>query len=134
MRRTKVLLVDDEVEFASALAERLHYRNYNATAVFNANDAVQVARKEFPDVMVVDLKLPGGSGLEIVEAIRQFDPEVAVILLSGHGSITSKELLESGSITDYAVKPIDIEELVEKIDRAKQIHDAQVIKEGKDHV
>jgi len=59
MTRTKVLLLDDEVEFASALSERLQLRNYDAKAVYNAEDALTVLHSDPPDVVLLDLKMPG---------------------------------------------------------------------------
>lgn len=125
MKRAKVLLVDDEEEFASALAERLKLRNYDAKAVFNAEDAVAVVLNDQPDVMVLDVKMPGIGGVDLFRAVSQIAPGIRVIILSGHGSIQSlgKEL--GGEVFDYALKPVDFEDLKEKIDRALQEQSTQ---------
>jgi DNA-binding NtrC family response regulator len=119
MARTKVLLVDDEVEFVSALAERLQMRNYDAQAVYSAEDAITAARSNPPDVMLLDLKMPVMSGIEVLKYVKQYIPEIKVIMLTGHGTVNEGTEGKSGDIFDYAVKPIDINELIEKIEKAK---------------
>ncbi len=120
MTRTKVLLVDDEVEFASALAERLQIRNYDAKAAYNALEALNSIYSDKPDVVVLDMKIPGMDGLEILKTIKQFDPTIEVIILTGHGAIESvKEGLRSGAF-EYIMKPVDIGELTSKIDKAQK--------------
>lgn len=120
MKRAKVLLVDDEVEFASALAERLKLRSYDARAVFCAEDAVAAVLNDPPEVMVLDIKMPGISGVDILRAVKQIAPGITVIMLSGHGNIEGIGEELRGDIFDYALKPIDFEQLKEKIDRALQ--------------
>jgi DNA-binding NtrC family response regulator len=122
MARTKVLLVDDEVEFVSALAERLQMRNYDAQAVYSAEDAITVARSNPPDVMLLDLKMPVMSGMEVLKYLKQYIPDIKVIMLTGHGTVDEGPEGKSGDIFDYAMKPIDINELIEKIEKAKQKH------------
>jgi DNA-binding NtrC family response regulator len=115
-----VLLVDDEVEFASALAERLQIRNYDAKAAYNALEALNSIYSDKPDVVVLDMKIPGMDGLEILKTIKQFDPTIEVIILTGHGAIESvKEGLRSGAF-EYIMKPVDIGELTSKIDKAQK--------------
>ena len=119
MARTKVLLVDDEVEFASALAERLQMRNYDAQAVFSAEDAITAARSDPPDVMLLDLKMPVMSGTEVLRYVKQYIPDIRVIMLTGHGTVNEGPEGKSGDVFDYAMKPIDISELIEKIEKAR---------------
>jgi len=122
MARTKVLLVDDEVEFASALAERLQMRDYDAQAVYSAEDAITVARSNPPEVMLLDLKMPVMGGLEVLKYVKQYIPSIKVIMLTGHGAVDEGLVgIDEGAL-DYAMKPIDIKELIEKIEKAKQKH------------
>ncbi len=119
MTPTKVLLVDDEVEFASALSERLRLRNYDAKAIYRAEDALPTVENDKPDVVLLDLKMPGVDGIEVLKAIKQFDPTIGVIILSGHGD---REIADEGiraGAFDYIMKPMDIEQLIVKIDKAK---------------
>ncbi len=119
MVQTKVLIVDDEMEFASTLAERLQIRGYNAKSVYCAEDAISFSRNDPPDVMLLDLRMPGTSGIEALKTIKQFNPSIQVIMLTGLGaSEESTEGMESGAF-DCIMKPVDIENLVVKIDNAK---------------
>lgn len=119
MTVTKVLLVDDEVEFASALSERLRLRNYDAKAVYHAEDALPAVRKDKPDVVLLDLKMPGMDGIEILKSIKDFNPAIQVIILSGHGDKeTVDEGIKAGAL-DYVMKPVDIGEIIRKIEQAK---------------
>ncbi|HSB52268.1 MAG TPA: response regulator, partial [Dissulfurispiraceae bacterium] len=111
-----------EEEFATALAERLKLRNYDARAAFNAEDAMAVVLKDPPDVMVLDMKMPGISGVDIFKVVRQVSPTVEVIILSGHGSIQTLDKELEGEIFDYALKPVDFDDLRQKIDKAFEKH------------
>jgi len=111
----KVLLVDDEEELVSTLAERLNLREFEARYVLNGYDAVKLVRENDFDVVVLDVMMPGLSGLEVLEKIKQDKPQVQIILLTGRGSIRdSEEGLEHGA-ADYIVKPIKIDKLIEKM-------------------
>jgi DNA-binding NtrC family response regulator len=120
MSQTKVLVVDDEVEFASALAERLNLRNYNTQTASNALEALSSIHKERPDVVLLDLRIPGMDGIEILRTIKQYDTAIEVIMLTGHGDKESVEEGMKGGIFEYIMKPIDIGELTSKIDKAKK--------------
>ena len=119
MPQTKVLIVDDEMDFASTLAERLQIRGYNAKAVSVAEDAIVLARNDPPDVMLLDLRMPGMSGIEVLKTIRQFNTSIEVIMLTGLGPSQESADGMKGGAFDYIMKPVDIERLVEKIDKAK---------------
>jgi DNA-binding NtrC family response regulator len=120
MSKVKVLLVDDEVEFASTLAERLQIRGYEAKAVFCAESALDMVRSEPPDVVLLDLKMPGMNGVEVLRTIKKLSPSCQVILLTGHGSEQSAAEWAADGAADYAIKPSEIETLVAKIDRANE--------------
>jgi DNA-binding NtrC family response regulator len=120
MTRTKVLLVDDEVEFASALAERLQMRNYEVRTASNGLEAMALFHEMPPDVVLLDLKIPGMDGLEILSNIKKFDPSIEVLMLTGHGDVSSVQKgMQSGAL-EYMMKPIDIDELTSKIDKARK--------------
>lgn len=118
MKNTKVLIVDDEVEFASTLAERLQLRGYDAKSVYCAEDAFASVKSEPPDVILLDLKMPGMSGIEILMTVRTFAPNIYVILLTGHMDVEKE--IEGISLNnfDYIMKPVDIKELMQKIEDA----------------
>lgn len=117
---TKVLIVDDEIEFASALVERLLLRSYDAWAVYSADDALTEVKANVPDVMLLDIKMPGMNGIELFKTIQEFNPHIEAIFVTGHGSLQGgEEELPRGAF-DYVMKPIDIDELTRKIDAARQ--------------
>jgi DNA-binding NtrC family response regulator len=126
MTHPKVLLVDDEKEFASALAERLQLRNYDVKTAANALEALGIVHSFQPDVVLLDLKIPGMDGIETLKAIKKYDASIEVIMLTGHGDMRSVEDgMESGAF-EYIMKPVDIGELTIKINKAsekKQISD-----------
>jgi DNA-binding NtrC family response regulator len=117
-KKMKVLVVDNETEFASTLAERLRLRKIEATSVFSGEEALAVVSGFLPDVVVLDLRMPDMDGLDVLPQIKAFDPTIEVILLSGHGSfedgITGMEL----GAYDYIIKPVDLTLLMEKIAEA----------------
>jgi DNA-binding NtrC family response regulator len=120
MSHTKVLLVDDEVEFVSALAERLQLRNYEVKTASNALEALGLIHSYMPDVVILDLKIPGMSGIEALKTIKKFDPTIEVIMLTGHGDVQSVEAGMKSGAFEYIMKPVDIGELTAKIDKAKR--------------
>jgi DNA-binding NtrC family response regulator len=116
----KVLLVDDEVEFASALAERLRLRDFDTQAVSNAEDALTVIRHNPPDIVLLDYRMPGTDGIGVLKIIKEMNPAIEVIMLTGlQDTLSMEEGMKSG-IFEYMVKPVDIGELVEKINLAQK--------------
>lgn len=125
MSTAKVLVVDDEMEFASTLSERLSLRGYDAKAVYCTEDAFAIARSDPPDVILLDMKMPGMSGAETCKIIKQFNPSILILLLTGD---TGEEQMTEGICGDIlgcVTKPIDINELTEKINKAKKQKDEQ---------
>ena len=121
MRESRVLVVDDETDFAVTLAERLRLRGFDAVAVGGADEAMARVHGGFaPDVVLLDLKMPGVDGLAALSLLKREDPKVEVILLTGHGSTQAAiEGMQRG-LFDYLVKPVDIGELVGKIREAAE--------------
>ena len=114
----KVLLIDDEVGFADILAKRLNKRNMDVTPVYTGIEAVQIIRKQDFDVAVLDLKMEDMDGIEVLKIFKKAYPEMAVIMLTGHGSEqAAKEGIEFGAF-DYLTKPCELEELLSKIREA----------------
>jgi DNA-binding NtrC family response regulator len=120
MSQTKVLLVDDEVEFSSALAERLQLRNYEVKTASNALEALGLIHNYMPDVVLLDLKIPGMDGIETLRTIKKFDSTIEVIMLTGHGDVQSVENGMKSGAFEYIMKPVDISELTLKIDKAQK--------------
>lgn len=119
MSQTKVLLVDDEVEFASALAERLQIRDYEVETANNALEALGLIHTYKPDVVILDLRISNIDGIETLKTIKKYDKSIEVIMLTGHGDVKSvEEGMKSGAF-EYIMKPVDISELTSKIDKAQ---------------
>jgi DNA-binding response OmpR family regulator len=116
MGRYKVLLVDDEEEFASTLAERLCLRGIEARAAYDGEEALRLLETDPPHVMVLDVMMPGLGGLEVLKRAKVMHPEIPVILLTGHGAVREGVEGKRLGASDYLVKPINIEELIDKID------------------
>jgi len=118
MNTFRVLLVDDEEELVTTVAERLQLRGYHAEAVGNGADALKRIEEEPFEVVVVDVKMPGMDGLELLRRIKAIDSEAQVILLTGRGSEKDSQAgIEEGAF-DYLIKPINIEELIKKMKQA----------------
>ena len=119
MLKVKVLVIDDEIEFATTLAERLNIRGFETTACFCAEDAMALIHaKDIPDVVLLDLKMPRLDGLETLEAIKNETPLVEVIMLTGHATVQNAiEGMKRGAF-DYLMKPCNLEELIAKIEEA----------------
>ena len=112
MDTARVLLVDDEEEFVRALAERLELRGFDVQLAFNGEQALGKLQDHEPDVIVLDLKMPGMDGMEVLRRVRKHHPRVAVVMLTGHGSEKDRdEALRLGAHA-YLQKPVQIEQLV----------------------
>ncbi len=121
---SKVLLVDDETEFVQVLSDRLQARELGSHVVFNGQQALDVLIDENPEVMVVDLKMPGVDGFEVLRQTKEKNPNTEVIILTGQGSEEDqKRCMELGAFA-YLKKPVDIEEMTktmkEAYDKIKQ--------------
>ncbi|MBC8430957.1 MAG: response regulator [Desulfobacterales bacterium] len=114
----KLLLVDDEKGFANVVAKRMSKRNIDVTKAYSGTEALQTLRKADFDVAVLDLKMEDMDGIEVLKIFKKMDPDLSVIMLTGHGSEeAAKEGIKFGAV-DYLTKPCDFEELVEKIKKA----------------
>ncbi|MBW1727277.1 MAG: response regulator [Deltaproteobacteria bacterium] len=118
MQNLKVLLVDDEEEFVTTLAERLELRGIQARSVTDGEIALQMIETNPPRVVILDVMMPGLGGLEVLKRIKAQKPQIHVILLTGRGSTKEGiEGMQRGAF-DYLMKPINIEELIKKMQEA----------------
>ena len=107
----RVLVVDDEEDFATAVATRLRRRGYSTSAVFSGRDALRLVQETQYDVMVLDLKMPEMDGAEVLRQARRLDPHLEVVVLTGHGTVrTGIEGMQLGA-SDFLQKPLPIEHL-----------------------
>ncbi len=118
MENIKVLLVDDEEEFVKSLSERVKMRELGSEIALNGEKALQIVKDQVPDVMVLDLKMPGIDGMEVLRRVKKAYPKVEVIILTGHGSEKDEKDARRLGAFDYLQKPVDIESLVQCIRHA----------------
>ncbi len=116
----KVLLVDDEQEFVQTLSERLNTRNYGSHPVFDGEQALALLDSEVPDVMVLDLKMPGMDGVEVLRKTKEVNSDIEIIILTGHGSEEDRKVCMDLGAYAYVHKPVDIAQLTKIIDEAHQ--------------
>jgi len=116
--RIRLLLVDDEEGYVNILANRLSRRGMDVQKALSGAQALQRIRNQIFDVVVLDLKMEGMNGLEVLRIFKQMDEKMEVIMLTGHGSQdTARDGLAMGAF-DYLTKPCELDELLEKIREA----------------
>lgn len=115
---SKVVLVDDEREFVQTLSDRLLMRDLGAAVVYDGEQALSLVEEEEPEVMVLDLKMPGIDGIEVLRRIKKEHAEIEVIILTGHGSRSDEETCMKLGAFAYLTKPIDIEVLAQTMREA----------------
>lgn len=108
---SKVLLVDDEREFAQTLSERLQLRSMGAAVAYDGESALDLVQEDEPEVMIIDLKMPGIDGIEVLKKVKKTRPEIEIIVLTGHGADTDKERCMQLGAFAYLQKPVDIDDL-----------------------
>ena len=128
MKKIKLLLVDDEENFVNTLAERMKMRDVPSRVVFSGEEALEAVKVEAPDVMVLDLRMPGIDGMDVLRKVRKAHPHVQVIILTGHGTDLDEEEAKKLGAFHYHKKPIDIDELLSTVKKAyrEKIEDAMV--------
>lgn len=118
-QRPSLLLVDDDDVFRSRLARAFDDRGYEVRTAGSYDEAVALARQDSPEMAVVDLRMPGRSGLELVRALLDIDPGTKIIVLTGYGSIaTAIDAIRLGA-TYYLSKPADADDIVAAFARAE---------------
>ncbi len=114
-RALRILLVDDELDFLDATSRRLLRRGFEVKTAARCAEAMPQILAGWPDAVVLDVMLPDANGLECLAAIKDASPGLPVVMLTAHASLhTGIAGIERGA-SDYCLKPIDLDELVEKI-------------------
>ena len=130
MDRFKILVVDDETDFLETIVARLEKRKLDATGVVSGEAAIELLKNELFDVILLDVKMPGGiDGIEALREIKKIQPLAEVVMLTGHASLeTSIEGMKQGAF-DYLLKPMKLENLLDKMTEAfqnKSKHDKKI--------
>lgn len=115
MKKIKVLMVDDEAQFRQTTSRLLIRKGYETTVASTGEEALSLIKKDKPDVVILDVKMPGMDGHVALEKIKDIDEDIQVIMLTGHGARESaKTSLKRGAF-DYLAKPCDIDRLAARI-------------------
>ena len=117
---SKVLLVDDEREFVQTLSERLLLREMGSAVAYDGESALSLIREDEPEVMILDLKMPGIDGIEVLRRVKQTNPDMEVIILTGHGSEADREICMNLGAFAYLQKPVDIDLLSSRLKEANE--------------
>jgi two-component system response regulator RegA len=113
-----ILIVDDDAVLRGRLAAAFRERGFEAHAAGDYDEAIAIANAESPEFALVDLRLPGRSGLEIVRALRAIDSETKIVVLTGYGSIaTAMDAVRLGA-TNYISKPADVDDILVAFSRS----------------
>ncbi len=107
-----ILLVDDDEVLRERLATAIRTRGYEVRTAGSSEDALREAAKDSPEMAVLDLRMPGGSGIELMRELKKQDPATRILMLTGYGSIaTAVEAVREGAI-GYLPKPADADEIL----------------------
>ncbi len=106
-----ILLVDDEVELASTLAERLSMRGMTADWVSSGEAALELIKTKSYDVAVLDLKMPGINGIELMKRLGEMVPTLKFVIMTGHGSLSDYASHRVPTVR-YLAKPLRLSELI----------------------
>jgi DNA-binding NtrC family response regulator len=119
MTIANVLLVDDEVPFVETMTKRLSKRDLRITPAFSGMEALdQLSKESTTEVVILDVKMPGMDGIEVLREIKRKHPLVEVVMLTGHATVeTAIEGMKLGAF-DYLMKPCDIDILISKVSEA----------------
>ena len=128
MEKFKVLIVDDELDFLETIIKRLRARNIEVSGVESGYLALEALDSRNPDVIILDVKMPGMDGIETLKEIKKKKPLTEVIMLTGHASVESGiQGMQLGAF-DYLMKPIALDELLEKV---RQAYERKLTQEGR---
>ncbi len=121
----RVLVVDDEKDFVEMLSLRLEESGQKVSAAHDGAECLDKMKKERFDVVILDIRMPGMDGIEVLKQIKKIYPLVEVIMLTGHGTAeTAVAGMKLGAF-DYLLKPADFEDLMEKLEGARKRKEEQ---------
>ncbi len=123
---TRILIVDDEASLRQALARFLSNQGFSVESVESGNEAIQRIQDGGYSIMLLDVRMPGMSGLDVVPEALDADPDLAILMLSGITDATSAAICMQRGAIDYLTKPIELNDLRKAIDRALRHRDTQM--------
>lgn len=113
----KVLVIDDEEDFATTLASRLELRGMVVRSALSGEQGLELLRREPPEVILLDMRMPGLSGVEVLREVRHTMPGLPVIIITGHCSEQDFEKAQDLKVQGYHTKPLNFEKLLESIEQ-----------------
>jgi two-component system, OmpR family, response regulator CpxR len=116
----KVLLVDDEQEFVQTLSERLMMRDMDTAVAYDGESALSMIKEDEPEVMVLDLRMPGIDGIEVLRQVKSTNPDIEVIILTGHGDEKDKDICMKFGAFAFLQKPVDFQLLTQTLIKANE--------------
>jgi DNA-binding NtrC family response regulator len=119
--KIKLLIVDDEEKFLESIAKRLEMRDFDVRTATRGEQAIEIAREEKFDLALLDLKMPGMDGKQVLEILKQEHKHIEVIILTGHGSVDSAVDCTKLGAFGYLPKPYELEKLLETLQQAFQV-------------
>ena len=124
--KPSLLIVDDDTVFCEVLSEAMTKRGYTVCMAHNVDDGIELAKKELPEFAVIDLRMPGKSGLEMVSELKNLDEHTRIVVLTGYASIaTAVEAIKLGAI-HYLAKPADADDIFAGFYREQGDKDAPI--------
>lgn len=128
----KILIIDDERSIRNTLQEILSLEDFKVSVAENGKEGIDKIKKESPQVVMCDIKMPGMDGIELLETISNSHPELPIIMISGHGDIeTAVESLKKGAF-DYLQKPLDLNRVLvtvrNALDKTSLVEETKVLK------
>jgi two-component system, response regulator RegA len=114
---TRILLIDDDQIFRTRLQRALSQRGFDVHAAANAEEGVVLAKRVQPERAIVDMRMPGMGGLDLIDELARIDPDIEIVVLTGYGSIaTAVEAVRRGA-RDYLTKPVDTDQILQSFER-----------------
>jgi DNA-binding NtrC family response regulator len=133
-KKIKLLIVDDEERFLKTLTQRLGLRDFEVTPASNGQLALETAENQKFELALVDLKMPGMRGEQVLELLKEKDPYIEVVILTGHGSIDSAVECTKLGCFGYLQKPCETEELMQVLKDAYQARVQKKLKIDEDKI
>lgn len=122
----RVMVVDDEAPLRSALSRFLKERGYTVTTASSGTQALQRLPEDRPDLMLLDIRMPGLNGIDVVPEALEHDPDLAIVMLTAVGDATSAALCMQRGALDYLTKPIELNDLASAVARALRRRDTML--------
>jgi len=132
--RSSILIIDDEERFAAMLAKRLLLRGYGSTVMHNGESGLEALRQHAFRIVVLDLRLPGISGEEVLDRVKREQPDLPVIILTGHGNDKERELCMRLNAHAFLNKPVDLSCLVKMFEQILAANPAPSLRGPLHHV